>query len=390
MSFKSLIEEELVNIQLQLDEILKNRNLFKEVQQRTIKNSFEHHLANNKQYKDYVLSVNAGVIDNKKFEIEKIPLIPSSLFKKTNINMSSEKNIIKYCTSSGTLGTKSIVPRDEGTLANFLSSISATFPIFLGLEREGNHKVFILGPSTEEAGDLWFSYVLSCMSLNYHTEFMEKNNNFDLNKTMNAICDAIDKSYEILIIAPPFRIVELADLICSTKRKIKLGRSSYIISAGGWKNRQQEAIENDEYIRKVRNAFDSETETFIRDSYNMVELNTVFNECEYGEKHVLPWIEVITRHPKTNHALKDDQVGILSFYDASALSYPGYILSEDFGFTYNGKCKCGRTAKRIKVIRRMNNVEARGCALKMALNINENDLSSNRFYKSYFRNPEDY
>lgn len=392
MSIKNKIINNLENLQLQLDDTLHDECLFKSIQTEIIRDSFEYHVTTNKEYEDYVNNIQIDNPLNSKFEISKIPLLPSVFFKKRNLKISTAppKDIVKYCTSSGTLGTKSIVPRDEETLLNFLGSITSTFPIYLGLEREGNHKVFVLGPTTEEAGDLWFSYVLSCMSLNYQTDFMEKNNTYDVNETMIKISDAIKKKNDVIILGAPFRIIELAKTISEAKTKISLGKNSYVISAGGWKKRQNESIDEIEYKEYLKYTFNRENYFFIRDSYNMVELNTVFNECEYGEKHILPWTEVIARDPKSNQPLNDNYTGILSFYDACALSYPGYILSEDFGYTYSGTCKCGRNSKRIKIIRRMNNVENRGCALKMAMGSNQIISKRNKYYTSFFRNPEKY
>jgi len=103
------------------------------------------------------------------------------------------------------------------------------------------------------------------------------------------------------------------------------------------------------------------------------------------------WVDVVVRDPKTNEALPDGQVGILSLYDGSALSYPCFILSEDYGVAESGRCGCGRHGKRVRVIRRMEGMEARGCALKMAAITDETKSNvSNRFFKSFYRCPELY
>jgi long-chain-fatty-acid---luciferin-component ligase len=383
---------DLAYIMLNLDEILSDNLLYKEVQQNIIKTLFLYHLENNKGYQDYCTLYSQENME-KNFNLSSIPLIPSSFFKKRDINLTSvmKEDIIKQCTSSGTQGSISIVPRDEETLTNFLGSITSSTSCLFDLDKVGNHKAFVLGPTPEESGDLWFSYVLSSMALNFKTEYFENDGIFNINDVIINIQKAIEKDYEIVIVGPPFRIVELCNQLNKLKIPVCLNGRSFIISAGGWKDRQNKAISRENYANIVSNTFKIK-QSFIRDSFNMVELNTVLNECEYHEKHVLPWVDVIARAPQNNKPLDDNQMGILSFYDASALSYPCFILSEDYGITISGKCKCGRHGKRIKIIKRMNRIESRGCALKMGAFDKKQKMShhSKRYFKSFFRDPALY
>ena len=381
--------EKLSDIFQNLDNILFDEKNYYNIQKMMIKSSFNFHIKNNESYRNYVETFNFDhTIED--FDINDIPLIPSSFFKKENIDVKSLPNeeIIKNCTSSGTLGNLSIVPRDEDTLLNFYSSISSVMSFIFDIERSGNHKVFILGPDTEEAGDLWFSYVLSSMALSFQTEYFERNGEFCFEEAYKKLNNAIQAGNEILIIGPPFRILELCEYIVKVNGNLALPGNSFVVSAGGWKNRQREAIPRQEYKSKVKSTFGIDL-CAVRDSFNMVELNTVVNECEYHQKHVLPWMNVVARDPKTNEVLQDGEVGILAFYDSTSFSYPCFILSEDYGITYSDKCDCGRIGKRFEIVRRMNRIESRGCALKMATD-KKVDRNSTRYYKSFFRDPSHY
>jgi len=378
--------KDMTNIYQNLGQVLLDEKTYQDIQRDSIEKAFQFHVSNNINYKKYVESFNLENHGGESFSLDKIPLIPSSFFKMQDMDLMSlpKDEIIKFCTSSGTQGNLSIVPRDEDTLLNFYSSIASAMPIY-DIERTGNHKVFILGPDTEEAGDLWFSYVLSSMSLSFQTEYLEKNGEFDFQKALKKISDAVENLNEILIIGPPFRILELCEYIKRVNGTLPLCANSYVISAGGWKNRQKEAIPRQKYQEIVKNTFEVDSAA-VRDSFNMVELNTVLNECKYHQKHVLPWMDVVARDPKTNKMLPDGEVGILAFYDSSSYSYPCFILGEDYGLTRTGRCKCGWIGKRIEIVRRMNRIESRGCALKMAAD-KKVDRNSTRYYKSFFRNP---
>jgi long-chain-fatty-acid---luciferin-component ligase len=175
------------------------------------------------------------------------------------------------------------------------------------------------------------------------------------------------------------------------RRCVRLDDNSFVVSAGGWKQRQNEAISRDEYTRRVTGAFGIDAGR-ARDSYNMVELNSVLNECEFHEKHVVPWVDVQARDARTNQVIEDGELGCLAFYDGSALSYPCFVLAEDYGFVYSDKCRCGRIGKRVKVVRRLEGIESRGCALKMARDRSgpQDWEQGERYFKSYFRRRDLY
>jgi long-chain-fatty-acid---luciferin-component ligase len=382
--------------QLNLSTIFTNEELYQQIQTDMIKEAFIYHVNHNKGYSDYckVAYCSGDWPYRDFFSVSSIPLLPSTLFKRKNINLATctDDAIIKYCTSSGTKGSLSIVPRDEETLVNFLGSISASISCLFEIERSGNHQVFILGPNPDESGDLWFSYVLSTMALSIHTEYFEEDGYFDLAAAINAIQSAAEnENMDLLIIGPPFRMVQMCEYMNDNNIKIALNKKSYLISAGGWKDKNNIAIARDKYNTLICRQFQIGVEN-VRDSFNMVEFNSVFCECNYNEKHVLPWTDVCALNPHNHQVLPEGQVGILAFYDGSSYSYPCFILSEDYGMVHSGRCSCGRVGKRIAIVRRMEGIEARGCALKMAADIpiKNNHKTKHRYYKSYYRVPELY
>jgi long-chain-fatty-acid---luciferin-component ligase len=384
---------DLSYLMFHLDDALKDEALYHEAQRQIIISTLRFHVSRNHAYHDYYTSFGLKDPPDADLPLSAIPLLPSSLFKRRGLVLAtaSDEQIIKRCTSSGTRGSISSVPRDEQTLTNFLGSISSALSCFFNLDRIGNHKAFILGPMPEEAGDLWFSYVLSSMALSFHTEYCEKHGKFRMADAASSIQAAVERRLSVFIIGPPFRIVELCGFLEDRGSSVCLSEDSFVISAGGWKDKESRAIPRVEYIKLVAETFNIDSQ-MIRDSYNMVELNTVLNECEFHEKHVLPWVDVVARDPSTNHALGDDEPGILSFCDGSALSYPGFILSEDYGVVSSAACRCGRFGKRVEVLRRIEGLEARGCALKMAgsLEPDERADASDRFFKSVYRDRDRY
>jgi len=166
-----------------------------------------------------------------------------------------------------------------------------------------------------------------------------------------------------VVIGPPFLLLELATEAARTGAPA-LPDSSWVMTVGGWK-RFTGAIPPEEFARTVGTALGVAPER-IRDTYNMVEVNSVIVECERRVKHIPPWLYVRARHPRTLAVMPSGAKGVLSFLDPTPRSYPGYLLSEDIGIVYEDfACGCGRTTDAVEIVRRVNRVESRGCALRI-------------------------
>ena len=98
----------------------------------------------------------------------------------------------------------------------------------------------------------------------------------------------------------------------------------------------------------------------------------------------------IARAANSSEILPNGTEGVLAFLDASASSYPNFVLSEDFGVVDEGRCGCGRYGQRLTITRRINRIESRGCALKMAIEKTGDSRQEGytRYYASVFRNPD--
>ena len=96
-------------------------------------------------------------------DIARVPLIPASMFKEQIIRSVDEDAVAKVCRSSGTQGVISRVNRDNTSLERFVGSIRLSAEQLLDLRVRA--QVFNLGPDTDAAGDVWFPYVMSLISL---------------------------------------------------------------------------------------------------------------------------------------------------------------------------------------------------------------------------------
>ena len=124
-----------------------------------IREAVEHHLASSPVFqrlaaaRGFTAAALAEVSD-----LARVPLVSSGSFKRRAI-AASTPGPHKLCTSSGTGGTKSLVPRDGQTLERYVGGVLHGIREFLG-DRE-RRRALVLGPPPHEVGDLWFTYSLS-------------------------------------------------------------------------------------------------------------------------------------------------------------------------------------------------------------------------------------
>jgi long-chain-fatty-acid---luciferin-component ligase len=371
IDFKPLKELEILD-----DLIYQCEDIFSWDQERTdliqftlISEAFNYHYANCNSYREYCdkFKINPSIIKTIK-DLGRIPLIPSALFKEHNILSCQLEQIVKVCQSSGTKGTISKVYRDGDTLNRFLGSLQSSLDQLYCIDDAFSIN---LGPSSEEAGDLWFSYAMSVVDMVFPTENFIVDGVFYPEKAVERISQIVkDNNYENLVITgAPVMFIELLSYMNEHNIMIDNSEKIFFVTAGGWKRFSGQAISRADLWQMLLDRFLNADFKNFRDTFNMVELNTILPECECQVKHVVPWVKVLIIDPATGLPVEEGDSGLVAFLDPSAKSYPCFVLTDDIGrISVNGKCKCGRMGQGLEIIRRVKSVESRGCALKMDKN----------------------
>lgn len=335
-----------------------------EMQFKYIKEAFDYHYNNCKEYKNYcnVMKVGPADIQNPA-DYCKIPLIHSTLFKLTDVITCDKSEIARVCQSSGTKGTVSKIYRDQLSIDRFFSSIKIDLTQVLGIEKA---YCINLGPSSEEAGDLWIAYAVGLLHNVYPTQNMVVNGEFSPQKVIDLYQSVRDEYPEVIIIGAPILVLTLIEYMEKNNITFENCENIHFITAGGWKRFTGQSIERDAFIERIQGSFKGTLSARVHDVFNMVELNSVFAECQYHKKHVVPWVRVQILNPEDLSLVKDGEPGLISYLDASAKSYPCFILTDDIGrIDTNGVCECGRRGQTVEIIRRVKSVDSRGCALKI-------------------------
>lgn len=146
-----------------------------------------------------------------------------------------------------------------------------------------------------------------------------------------------------------------------------LGEGSVIATGGGNK---EGSMEDPERINDTMREFFGDYP--IVDIMGAAELRSMITNCvEGGYKHVAPWalVDVIEMDPATKQPIKPlpregEQTGLLAVYDPlHGDVLPGnFIMGDEVTIDFDGCNVCGREGPVIKNIKRVSNVQGRGCA----------------------------
>ena len=132
---------------------------------------------------------------------------------------------------------------------------------------------------------------------------------------------------------------------------------------GGWKKLTDINISRERFYQEISEFFNTE-ETKIIDIYGMTEqLGTIYPDCQFGNKHVSAYSDIIIRNPSTLESEGVGKSGLIQLLSPIPHSYPGIsILSDDFGHLEGiDDCPCGRKGKYFRFDKRSESADLKGC-----------------------------
>jgi long-chain-fatty-acid---luciferin-component ligase len=335
------------------------------LRERFVREAFAHHMAHCPPYAQFVrrrLGLAQSAIAS--LELRDMPVIPTSAFKAGRILSVDEQAIAKWCLSSGTQGLRSHIGRDQATLERLMGSVRAGTTL-ISDAYEHEMQVLNLGPDKAEAGDVWFPYVMSLIELSYPTTSYMRQGHIDWAWVISDLAQLASGHDQVAITTPPAFLHELLSAMKTRERRLDFGDRLTIITAGGWKQKQGASIKRDALAQAAVSAFGMAAPHQVRDAFNQVELNTVLFECSAQRKHLPPWVAAFARSAFDLSAMPCGSTGLLSFLDASAHSYPAFIVGDDLGIVHDEECPCGVPGVTVSFVRRVAHRDARGCALSL-------------------------
>ncbi|MHA1272127.1 MAG: LuxE/PaaK family acyltransferase [Promethearchaeota archaeon] len=152
-----------------------------------------------------------------------------------------------------------------------------------------------------------------------------------------------------------------------TGRGFNVGEQSVFVSGGGWKTFSGQSVSPDKFRADMEKILGI-PQNHIFDVYSFTETDCVHAECEYHNKHVLPWQDVIVRDVETLEPVETGEKGLINVINPIAYSYAGVsILQDDIvRVVMEDECPCGRKGKVIEIFGRAEGAEAKGCGAQIA------------------------
>lgn len=145
-------------------------------------------------------------------------------------------------------------------------------------------------------------------------------------------------------------------------RAARLHPGSWVITGGGWKDKQDRAVDKGEMRARLAAALGLGPER-VRDLFGMVEHGVPYVDCPLGNFHVPAYSRVIARHPATLEPLPYGVTGLLQFITPYLSSYPSIsLLSSDKG-RLEERCACGLGGPVMRVEGRAGVKKMKGCAI---------------------------
>jgi long-chain-fatty-acid---luciferin-component ligase len=296
-----------------------------------------------------------------------LPQVPTAVFKRMDLASVPAEALVRTFLSSGTTGARSRVPRDELTLERLTGSLRPDLAIWSDVvsevDMDEGGEVVNLGPARSEAGDVWFSYVMSLVGVFARTTHCVTDGRLDLDAAVGRVSRCVADGRFVCVVGPPAFVLALCQRLDGDPPRAE--SLALVVTGGGWKRAEGQRVDEASFRRIVMASLGLARPAQVRDLFNQVELNTILIECDQGRKHVPPWVEVIVRDPGSLAPVAAGTRGLLSFLDASAYSFPCFVVGEDLGRLWPDRCACGRGGQTVAIERRIEGSTHQGCAPRL-------------------------
>lgn len=341
--------------------------------------NFKYHFENNPFYRKACIEKEVFPTDLKGFDdLIKIPLIPVKRFKDVNSHQLLTKGLeeIEYeMRSTGTSGIPSVSRRDSKTVDNAALSLYAMYREFFKLSSGG---IVYLMPSTEDIPEMGMIKVLGMLAGLTDASWYAMRDKRFLKEEALEILQNWEGKHTRHIVGPPFLVHKFIEFLQKKDIKLKLDKSSLIINLGGWKRFTGKQIPRKEYNELCKEYFGIPAHN-IRDTFGLVECNSLAVECKHNKKHVSPWVHYSVRDLNDlSKEVKDGERGVLAILDPISLSYPTFILTEDLVYLDKSQiCPCERNGQKMHYISRVRGAEIGCCAINLEKQMDEAESSQN-------------
>ena len=320
----------------------------------------KHHYIKCRVYKKIVNNLNFKL--NKKYDSQKLPMLPVGVFKKFDLKSVSDSKVVKKLVSSGTSGNKlSKIYLDKENAKNQTIVLKKIMSTILGNQRlpmlivDQNPKMLDRSIFNARAAAI---YGFSLFGRDYFYLLNEKNE-IDYN-SLNRFLKKFGKNKFFIFGFTSLVFENLVKKISTNSTNFSF-ENAILLHGGGWKKLEELKISNSLFKKQLYNKLKIKN---IYNYYGLVEqTGSIFIECNCGNFLTSNFSDILIRDKKFN-ILKNGKKGLIQLFSLLPTSYPGHnILTEDVGeIVLDSKLKCKIKGKHFIVHGRAKEAEIRGCS----------------------------
>ena len=308
-------------------------------------------------------------------ELRYIPSISVYALKRFEFKGRLDNEIVLTLYSSGTSGYKSKIklnPKSLRRVRKIAFNVYGAYGL-VDLENEYNYIGFTYDPSKAKNVGTAFTDVLLATFTKVRKVFWALRYDeargdffFDLEGVLKALEEYNREGLPIRVLGFPaylwFTLEEVEKRY--PKGYFGFGERSFILPGGGWKTLSDKEIPKPVFRAKVEELLGIPGRN-MRDLYGMVEHGVPYVECEDGIFHVPIYSRVYSVDPLSGEHLQEGEPGLFKLLTPYIESYPSIsVLSTDLGTVTSGRCSCGRSTPRLKLLGRAGKFNVKGCALQ--------------------------
>ena len=299
--------------------------------------------------------------------LEDIPPLPVQMFKYFDLETCAKDEVYKILQSSGTTsGKRSRVPLNKLTSINQTKALKSILSDYLGNKR----RIFLVidHEGMNRSIDTFSARTAGIRGLSIYSKkifYLLKEEDGKLKLDLSVINDVIKNYSDNEVYAFGFTYIIWSIFyrqIIHENINFKFSDIK-IFHSGGWKKLKNEKVSKDVFSESIANVLNNDYKN-VMDFYGMAEqTGIIFVDCEYGNKHVPAFSQVLVRDPQTLKPCGIGDVGMIEVMSVLADSYYGQaVLTEDLGYIVGlDDCPCGRKGRYFKFKSRVEKAEVRGC-----------------------------
>lgn len=301
--------------------------------------------------------------------LEKLPFIPTLLFKRRRMFSLPERKIIVKATSSGTSGRFSEIGFDAGGLLCGLKmvlkigghrGVFSPIPcryIVMGYQPHRSNRTAI----TKTAfGATLFT---PCVSRKYILKYKDGKYSPDFDGVIAAVLKYSKRTFPVRFMGFPAYTFFLMKEMERRGLSVKLPRRSKILLGGGWKQFYAEQADKETFYRladKILGISDKDIIEF----FGAVEHPMMYCDCENHHFHIPVYSRVVIRDCDDFSPLENGEVGLVNLITPMVSATPILsVMTDDLGILHDGsECDCGIRAPYLEIIGRVAPDNIKTCA----------------------------